>query len=408
VNIGLIRERKNPPDKRVAFTPRQCSEISLQFPQIHFIIEPSTVRCIPDERYQGMGFHVGEEMDSCNILFGIKEVPPADLIPGKIYFFFSHTIKKQVHNQNLLQEVLKKRITLIDYECLVDAKGVRTVAFGRFAGIVGAYNALRMWMYRFHQIPLKPAHQCGHMEEMMAYARQHLSVLEPIKILITGTGRVGKGAEEVLHGLGIKKVEPGSFLSDKFEQPVFTVLSSRHYYHHTEQSDWDENHFRHHPEEYKSRFSDFARSANLFISCHYWNPAAPTLFTGKDIQSSDFSIRVISDVTCDLNGSVPTTLRTSSISLPFYDVDPLSMSEASAFSSDRHISVCAIDNLPCELPFDASEAFGEMLSKNVIPELVSGKWDSLEKATIARDGHLMPAFQYLEDYACPEEKVTEN
>ena len=405
MKIGLIRERKSPPDKRVAFTPSQCHEIILKHPEIQFIIEPSDVRCIPDALYQSIGFHVGPEMDICDILFGIKEVPPAQLIFGKTYFFFSHTIKKQAHNQKLLREVLNQKITLIDYECLINERGERTVAFGRFAGIVGAYNALRMWMYRFHQIPLKPAHECGDMEEMMDYARHHLAVLGHVKIAVTGTGRVGKGAEELLLGLGLKKLEPKEYLNSDFSCPVFTVLSSSHYYEHPDAMAWSENHFRNNPGEYRSKFMDFAVSTDVFIPCHYWNPAAPALFSSKDMQKPRFRIRVISDVTCDLEGSVPSTIRTSTIAEPFYDLDPVAFSESAAFSSEKNITVCAIDNLPCELPFDASEAFGRMLIENVIPELVSGKWKSLEKATIARDGRLMPDFQYLEDYAFDGEKA---
>jgi saccharopine dehydrogenase (NAD+, L-lysine-forming) len=408
VKIGLIRERKNPPDKRVAFTPEQCHHIYYNYPDIQFIIEPSEVRCIPDEMYQGLGFHVGEEMETCDVLFGIKEVPPQDLIFGKTYFMFSHTIKKQAHNQKLLHQVLEKNITLVDYECLVNEKGERTVAFGRFAGIVGAYNALRMWMFRFHQIPLKPAHECGDMEEMMDYARHHLSVLEPIKIAITGTGRVGKGAKEVLDALGIKEVEPDDYLTSKFEEPVYTLLSSRHYYQHPEMETWDEAHFRKNAGEYESRFLAFSQCIDLFIPCHYWDPKAPPLFTRKEVQFPEFQIKVISDVTCDLEGSVPTTIRTSTIADPFYDINPNSFGEEPAFSQDKNITICAIDNLPCELPFDASKAFGEMLMENVLPELASGNWDSIEKATITRNGKLTTPFHYLESYAYSAEKAESN
>lgn len=355
--------------------------------------------------YQGLGFHMGEEMESCDVLFGIKEVPIQALLPGKMYFFFSHTIKKQAHNQKLLQQVLSRKITLVDYECLVNDKGERTVAFGRFAGIVGAYNALRMWMFRFYQIWLKPAHECGDMEEMMDYARHHLSILGPVKIAITGTGRVGKGAKEVLDGLEIKEVEPDDFLMKTYEEPVYTLLSSRHYYQHPEMENWDEKHFRLHAEEYESRFLAFSQSIDLFIPCHYWDPKAPVLFTSAATKYPEFKIKVISDVTCDLEGSVPTTLRTSTIAEPFYDLDPSDFSEKPAFSSEKNISICAIDNLPAELPFDASKAFGEMLMKTVIPELAAGGGKSIERATVAKNGKLTPAFSYLEGYARASEKV---
>lgn len=398
MKIGLITERKSPPDRRVAFLPEQCVEISQKFP-VSFKVEPSQVRCLPDEVYLSMGLNVTSDLSDCDVLFGIKEVPVEALMPEKTYLFFSHTIKKQPHNQKLLQAVLQKNIRLIDYECLTDDQGNRTVAFGRFAGIVGAYNGFRMWMQRAHQTPLKPAFECGDMEEMLDYARHHLATLGPIKIVITGTGRVGKGAKEVLDALGIAQVEPEDFLIQTYNKPVYTVLSSRHYYHHVEKEGWDEDHFRQHPEQYRSHFNSFAACTDLFISCHFWNPKAEPLFRAEHLLEPDFRIKVISDVTCDLDGSIPTTLRTSSIASPFYDVNPKTMSEEAAFSSDENITVCAVDNLPCELPYDASLAFGKMLEKHVIPELFSAQSDVLDRATIASKGKLMPRFAYLQDYA---------
>lgn len=398
MKIGLIKERKSPPDRRVAFLPEQCFKISQNYP-IVFLVEPSPSRCVPDEVYLGLGLKVSSDLSECDILFGIKEVPADALIPEKTYLFFSHTIKKQPHNQGLLKAILEKKIRLIDYECLTDDNGNRTVAFGRFAGIVGAYNGLRMWMQRNHEVPLKPAHECGDMEEMLDYARHHLAILGPVKIIITGTGRVGKGAQEVLEALGIMQVDPDDFLIQEYSKPVYTVLSSKHYYHHTELEGWSEEHFRQHPEQYRSHFISFASAADLFIPCHFWNPKAEPLFRAEHLLEPDFRIQVISDVTCDLEGSIPTTIRTSTIASPFYDINPKTMSEEKAFSSDKNITVCAVDNLPCELPFDASLAFGQMLEKHIIPELLAEQSSILDRATIADKGQLLPRFQYLQDYA---------
>ena len=402
MKFGLIRERKNPPDRRVAFLPNQCSDIETLYPTISFIIEPSDIRCVHDNEYQAQGLEVSSQMEDADVLFGIKEIPPANLIPEKVYFFFSHTIKKQAHNQKLLQAALAKKITLVDFECLLNEKGNRTVAFGRFAGIVGAYNALRMWIFRFHKIVLKPAFECGDMEEMMNYALHHISVLGHVRIAITGSGRVGNGAKEIFKALNIKEVEPDDYLTNRYNQPVFVQLSSKHYLRHPEQEIWDETHFRKNPEKYERHFQAFAQSTDLLIPCHYWDPASPPLFTREETTYSDFQIKVISDVTCDLEGSVPTTIRTSTISEPFYDIDPQNFTEKEAFSSEKNITVCAIDNLPCELPYDSSKAFGEMLVKQVIPDLVSGNSESIEMATIVKNGQLTKRFQYLSDYAFPE------
>lgn len=398
MKIGLIRERKNPPDRRVAFLPAQCALISELYPQIHIVVEPSEDRCVQDEAYVKQGIEVSSDISDCQVLFGIKEVPPAELLQGKTYFMFSHTIKKQAHNRVLLQQILQKKITLVDYECLTDEFSNRTVAFGRFAGIVGAYNALRMWFFRNLNIELKPAYKCLDMAEMLDCARRELHQLAPIKIAITGSGRVGQGAIEVLRNLGIKEVEPSEYQNFEFTEPVFTVVRSRHYVRKKSDGSWNELHFRKNPGEYQSDFSPFFKSTDLLIACAFWDPQAPVLFTREEAARDDFRIRLISDVTCDLDGSIPTTLRTSSIMEPFYDVDLKSFKEHDAFSDKNFLTVCAVDNLPTELPFDASKSFGEMLIKHVIPELVSESQSAIDRATLARNGHLMPNYSYLEEY----------
>jgi alanine dehydrogenase len=403
IQIALIKERKNPPDRRVAFSPQQCREISRQFPQIEFLVEPSLVRCISDKEYENQGIRVTDQIQSAGILFGIKEVPVESLINGKIYFFFSHTIKKQAHNRKLLQALLSKRIEMVDYECLLDEKGNRTVAFGRFAGIVGAYNGLRMWLQKKAVTTLPPASACPDMAGMIGAVHACISALNGLKIVVTGTGRVGQGAMEVLETLGIKRLDPEAYSEYSGNEAVFTVLSSRHYLQKKDSIPWNEADFRAHPENYKSNFRRFACCTDLLISCHYWNPAAPALFGMEEIASADFRISVISDVTCDIGGSIPTTIRASSIESPFYDIRREDGAEKAAFSSDRHISICAVDNLPCELPYDASLAFGKMLMQHVIPELVSDHRPGMEGATICRKGELTDRFLFLKDFAAQQE-----
>jgi saccharopine dehydrogenase (NAD+, L-lysine forming) len=405
IKIGLIKERKDPPDRRVAFLPEQCSSVQNKFPGIRFFVESSEIRCVQDEVYIASGIEVTDDLRHCDVLFGIKEVPIWALQEGKSYFFFSHTIKKQLHNRKLLKEILAKKITLIDYECLVDQQGNRTVAFGRFAGIVGAYNAFRMWLFRYHGIHMKSASECGDMEEMLDYARHHTKVIEPVKIAVTGSGRVGKGAVEVLRNLKIRQVEPEDYLNNQYDEPIFTWLSSRHYLRNPKQEIWDEKNYRENPMDFERHFLPYAYSTDILIPCHYWNPKAPVLFTAEEIILPQFKIKVISDVTCDLEGSVPTTIRTSTIGDPFYDYNPEKKSEAAPFSSDGNITVCAVDNLPCELPWDASKSFGEMLIETIIPELLTGQHVSMNKATIAKGGQLMPGYQYLADFVLEPESL---
>jgi saccharopine dehydrogenase (NAD+, L-lysine-forming) len=401
LKILLIAEKKNPPDKRVAFTPEQCKIIEAQHPEIRFYFEASPVRCIPDKQYLAAGITCNLNPREADILFGIKEVPTEYLEPGKTYFFFSHTIKKQEHNRTLLQHLLSKKIEMIDYECLLDETGERTVAFGRFAGIVGAYNAFRLWLKKNEVTLLPAASSCRNTEELISRIRPWLPAMKGVKMAITGSGRVGKGAHEVFEMLGLPESDPEAYLTYHGNELVYTILRSSDYMNNRDGKTWDESRFRSNPEEFESSFSKFAACTDVLISCHYWNPKAPELFRLDEVTGPDFRISVISDVTCDIGGSIPTTLRASTIADPFYEVDRKSGKELpdESGSQTRSISVCAVDNLPCELPLDASAAFGEMLMKQVIPEIGCEHRPSIQGATICREGKLSPKFAYLQDFA---------
>jgi alanine dehydrogenase len=405
IKIGILREGKNPPDKRTPLLPEQCLALMNLYPQCEFIIQKSPIRCVKDEEYLEKGLKVQENLNECDILFGVKEVPIEMLMPNRTYFFFSHTIKKQAYNQKLLQNILKKNIRLIDYECLTDENNNRVVAFGRFAGIVGAYNALRSWGMRYQTFDLKPAHQCKNYKEVC----QQLSKIKlpNIKIALTGTGRVGKGALEILEKANLKRVSKQDFLNKKFNEPVFVVLQSLDYYdikteHKNLQVDFYKN-----PEFFESKFLQYASETDLLITAHFWHTKAEPLFTKRDILDKNFKIKVIADITCDINGSIPCTLRPSTIAEPVYDYNPFQQCIEKAFSSKENISIMAIDNLPGELPYDASETFGNQLIQYVFPALL-GKANNLilERATIAKNGFLGKNFEYLKDYAQQDQDIS--
>jgi hypothetical protein len=329
-------------------------------------------------------------------LFGIKEVPVQDLIPGKTYFFFSHTLKKQPYNKELLQEVLKRKITLIDYEAITDEKGERLVAFGRFAGIVGTYNTFRTIGLKYNIINLPPAYTLFDKQEMILWLRKF--TFPALKIVLTGSGRVAKGAKEVLDEIGVKQVSPNEFLHSQFEEMVYTMPNSSDYYL-NEKGSFQREEFYSHPENYQSSFATFAKKADVLIACAYWNPKAPKLFEKEEVKSPDFRIRIIADITCDINGSIPTTTRSSTIYDPFYDYDIETGALEKPFSNPKNITVMAIDNLPTELPRDASEFFGNQLITYVFPALVEGKNETiLKNSMISEKGALTPKFGYLTDY----------
>lgn len=396
-NIGLIREGKVPPDKRVPLTPLQAEEIQQRFPHVHVICQQSEVRCFSDDEYQALDLTVTPDVSSCDILMGVKEVPIQQLIYGKTYLFFSHTIKKQPYNKKLLQAILQKNIRLIDYEAIKDKLGNRLVAFGRYAGIVGAYNGLWTYGKRFGDYTIRRAHECFDVNDLKLELRK--VKLPPVKIILTGAGRVGKGSMETLDSAGIRKVKPYDFLTKEFNEPVYVQLGSVDYHLRKEGGHFNREEFHLHPEKYESTFLSFTRVADVLLAGAYWNPKAPVLFTREDMLSPDFKIKVIADITCDIEGSIPSTKRSSTIDDPIYDFDARTGLEKPACSDPTHVTVMAVDNLPCELPRSASEEFGQDLINKVLPLLIGHDQDDIiKRATIAENGNLTKHFQYLEDY----------
>lgn len=397
MKIGIIREGKMPPDARAPLTPEQCAYIHLES-DIEIVIQSSTTRCFKDAEYTELGVHIQEDLSDCDALLGVKEVPVSQLMPGKAYFFFSHTVKKQPHNRKLLQEILKHHITLIDYEMLTDDKGERLIAFGKFAGMVGAHNALWTYGQRMGYFNMKRMYECHDYDE--ARAMYHAINWPSVKIVVTGTGRVAKGIVHVLDDMGIKRVSPGELLRKKNIKAVYAQLSSSDYVARKDGAPYDREDFHHYPERYTSIFYPFAQVSDIFINGIYWNNRAPAFFTREEMSRSDFKIRVIADVTCDIapESSVPSTIRASSIAKPVYGFDPVLGGETAPFLPNS-IDIMAIDNLPNEMPRDASTAFGQQFISNILQEFIKGK-DSqvIQRATIARDGHLQPAFEYLRDY----------
>ncbi len=397
MKIGILREGKMPPDKRVPLTPEQCVEVQQKF-KVKILVQPSKIRSFKDEEYSNLGIQLEENLSDCDILLGVKEVKISDFIAGKIYLFFSHTIKKQAYNQKLLQAVIEKRIQLVDYEVLTNKEGFRIIGFGRFAGLVGAYNGLRAFGLRNRLFDLKPAHRCEDLEEMLI----HLSAinLPPIKIAVTGDGRVAGGVLEILEHLKIKRLSPEDFLQSSLQQPVYSQLLPGNYVRRKDGAKFELMHFFNHPEMYENTFLPFAKTSDLLIASAYWDPKAPVLFTAEEMKQNDFSISVISDITCDIEGSIPSTKMASTIDDPFYDYNPQTEQTETAFSSLQNISVQAVDNLPCELPKDASLDFGRNLIDKVFPSFFNNDKDGIiQRASITKDGKLTEKFSYLQDFA---------
>ncbi|TNF41209.1 MAG: alanine dehydrogenase [Bacteroidetes bacterium] len=398
MKVGILRENKTPPDKRVPLTPEQCIEVQQKFPGVKIMVQPSKIRCFKDNEYAELGIDLTEDLSDCEILMGVKEERIEDLIEGKKYLIFSHTIKKQTYNRELLLTILKKNIQLIDYEVLTNKDGFRIIGFGRFAGLVGAYSGLRAFGIKNQLFGLKPAHECENLAEMLI--NLYTINLPPLKIAVTGDGRVASGVLEILNHLNVWRLTPEQYLGiDKPNLPVYTQLLPENYVRRKNGYEFDLFHFFLNPAEYQNAFLPFAKSTDLLMAAAYWDPKAPVLFTPEDMKSNSFRISVISDITCDIEGSIPSTKRASTIEDPFYDYNPTTKELEPAFSSAKNITVQAVDNLPCELPKDASLDFGRNLIDKVFPSLFGEDLDGIiERATITKNGKLTAKFSYLQDF----------
>ena len=396
MKIGILREGKKTPDKRVPLTPNQCAVLLQEYPDVQWVVQKSSIRCFSDEEYAQVGIPLVEDLRDCDVLLGVKEVPKSDLIADKTYFYFSHTIKEQPYNRALLKKMIALNISMVDYEVLTQPNGKRLIGFGRYAGVVGCYNGFLAYGKRTRRYDLKAAHQCFNRKEM-----EHEMIkidLPNIKIIVTGHGRVGNGALEIIHALNLKEVSKEAFINQSFNEPVFVQLNTMDYNTRIDRAPSSKSDFYTNPNKYKSTFMQYARHADIFIAGHFHASDSPYLFTREDAKSADFKIRTIADISCDIDGPVASTIRPSTIADPLYGYNPLTEQEDD-FDKDHIITVMAVDNLPCELPKDASEDFGNKMIKNILPALLGDdQYAVIDRATICKNGELNRPYEYLSAY----------
>lgn len=394
--IGIIREGKTPPDKRVALTPKHCAELIQRFPQIDLTVQRSPIRAFTDDEYAAAGITLTDDLSDREIIIGVKEVPIDKLIPDKAYLFFSHTTKKQPYNKALLQAIVDKGITLMDHELLENEEGHRVIAFGRYAGLVGAYNGLRAYAQQELGVSLKPAHECHDKAEMQAQLRD-VPFPKSMRIILSGTGRVGGGAVEVLTEAGFEDVSLSAIESGKHEGPCFHALDTDDMYVSKSSGVYDKNEFYADPSGYDSLLAGILAAADMYIACHYWNPKGPMLLTNDDLRGLP-NLKIIADISCDIKRPLASTLRASTIAEPFYGYDPVSEQET-VFGTQGSIGIMAVDNLPCELPRDSSLAFGQQFIDHVASNMLENDPQGMIKhATIVESGTLTPEYHYLKDW----------
>jgi len=396
MKIGIIKERKTPPDRRVVFTPEQLQHLEQEYQNLKFVVEPSDIRVFKDEAYQNCDIEVNDDLSDCDVLLGVKEVPQEALIPNKSYFFFSHTIKKQEYNRDLLKAILEKNIKLYDHEVITKPTGMRLIGFGRYAGLVGAYNGFRLLGKRQQLFELPKVDGLSDLKAVLAELDK--ISLPKLKIVLTGTGKVARGAKEILDHLKIKEVTVNDFLENDYDHAVFTNAKVLDYNVRKDGQASDLKAFFKDPKPYTSDFMKFAETADMFIAGHFYGDDAPYLFTREDAKQDKFNIKIVADISCDIDGPVASTIRPSTIADPFYGYAPQTESETD-FMDTNAIGVMAVDNLPCELPKDASEGFGKMFGKHVIPAFFNDDEDGiLERARMTKNGKLTERYQYLQDF----------
>lgn len=397
MKFGIIREGKTPPDRRVVFSPEELTQFKEKYPEASFKVEPSEIRVFADQEYSKEGFELSSDLSDCDVLLGVKEVPIDQLIPDKTYFFFSHTIKKQAHNKKLLQACLKKNITLIDHETLVNEHGSRLIGFGRYAGIVGCYNTFRAFGLKYELFNLAKAETLRTQQDLIDRLRR--LVLPPVKVVLTGKGKVGHGAKEMLDAMRMKEVSVEQFLNESFDEAVYVNIDVDDYYRRKDGKPATKEDFITHSDEYESDFEKFSRAADIFIAGHFYADGSPHILTRVMLNGAHNQIKVIGDISCDIEGPIESTIRSSTIAEPFYGYYPRENREVH-YDHPAAVMVMAVDNLPCELPKDASEGFGQMFLDEVIPAFFNGDEEHiLERATICTKGTLTPRFSYLKDYA---------
>ena len=396
MKFALIKERKNPPDRRVVLSPQACQKIVQDFPDAEIIVESSEVRVFKDSEYSDLGFQVLNDVSDAHVMLGVKEVPIDALIPNKKYFFFSHTIKKQPYNRKLLQAILKKNIELFDHETIVNKEGFRIIGFGYYAGVVGAYNGIRTIGLKYNAFKLPKASFFKNRIELESELDK--ITLPKIKIVLTGKGRVGTGAKEVLDHMKIKEVSVDDYLNKKFDEAVYVQIDVLDYNKRKDGKQLDMFDFFDNPQEYESTFKRFTKVSDVFIAGHFYGDGAPVFYTKEDIKSPDFKIKVVADISCDVDGPVATTIRSSTIEDPIYGYDRQTGGEID-FMDKNAIAVMAVDNLPCELPDNSSRGFGKMFYDHVIPAFFNNDKDGiLERAKMTENGKLTKRFAYLQDY----------
>ncbi len=428
--IGIRREDKNIWERRSPLIPEQVGQL-IGDHGLQFRVQPSTIRVFSDDEFREVGAEVSDDLSVCPLVFGVKEIPSEQFHPGHTYVFFAHVVKGQPHNMPMLRRMMELGCSLVDYEKITDDAGRRLVFFGRFAGIAGLVDTLAgvgQRLARFgYQTPLLRA-RLAHEYGRVALAKAALAEvgrdiveeglpaeLSPFIIGVTGYGHVAKGVWEMLDALGATEVSPvdlPTLAMDGSPRAVYRVMFREEHMvepvelgHRFELREYFER-----PELYRSQFERHLPYLSVLVNCIYWDARYPRLVTRRWLQQAYADQRpklmAIGDISCDINGSVEATIKATNPGEPFFVYDPHRHAASDGVDGDG-ILVMAVDNLPCELPFDASREFGAALLP-FVPALARADFnrplaelelpDSIRRALILHRGKLTPEYEYISRY----------
>lgn len=426
-SCGIRREDKNRWEARVPLVPSDIRKLLKK--EIEFYIQPSDVRAFREKEFEEVGVHIEEDLSSCPVIFGVKEMPAQFFEKRKTYIFFAHIIKGQKHNMPMLKKMMKLKCNLIDYERVTDENGRRLVFFGRFAGISGIVDTLWAFGQRlsFEGVKnpfseIKKTHKYFSLEELKEaiknigdrIAKDGLpSSITPCIIGIAGYGNVSRGVQEVLDLLPIEEVSPQEIekMTDERKQLYKVVFKEEDMVEPVSADGiFDLNDYYNYPEKYRSKFHRYLPYLSILMNCIYWNAKYPRLVTKNDIKhlfnNAGPRLKVIGDISCDIEGAIEVTLHTTDPGMPVFTHNPQDDTASLGFEGSG-VVVMAVDNLPCELPRESSIDFSKVV-KRFVPAIVSVDYrrsfeeielpPEIKRALILHKGKLTPNYKYIEQF----------
>ncbi|MCF7857993.1 MAG: hypothetical protein K9N07_01510 [Candidatus Cloacimonetes bacterium] len=428
--IGIVKETKNKWERRVPLNPKAVKKLIEK--QFRVILQPSDNRIYTDEDYISVGAELNMDLSNCDFIIGVKEIKEKDLIPGKPYLFFSHVIKGQAYNMPMLQYILDKQITLLDYEKIADRKNRRLVFFGDYAGKAGMIDTIYGFGKRLKEkhgldtpfLQMKQAYQyrsvndaVEHLDKIGKEIRKNglPEEINPVVVFLMGYGHVSHGARIILNALPLEEIKPED-LSAKYSKLknnkiYISTFKEKHMVRAKNGNEFNLLHYYKNPLKYESRMEEFLDFCSIYVNAIYWSPESPVFVTNEYLKKNKKMI-IIGDISCDINGSVAATIKATTSDHPVYVYNAESRSDQEGYQGDG-VAVMSVDNLPCEFSKESSDNFSKALSP-FIESLLTNDYkkpiknstlpDEIKKACIAHQGKLEEDYTYLTEYLLNNKK----